>query len=439
MKLSFTSGALVAAMVAFTLRCSAQCSSPLTASACSGGNGAASNGQNINSGNNYYFSGGPTTFSSGVNLSGGTLHVYGNLTLSSINFNSGTIIIESGGSLTINGSGTLYLNGSTTISNRGTLTINRGISMQNSSNTIINDTNATFSITGTGNSLQLNSGTSTFINRGTATIPKLDIQSTASSGAVCLGPRSCMNLTDIISNTTNGVNAPVGAGIIHYTGSAQLNSNLSGTSSVSICQGSSATTLGGAGFGSATVFTNCGSCNIALPVGLLYFRSLPPIGNGMIQFEWATESEQDNAYFNIESSAEGRSWSSIQRIAGSGTSHERHYYSATVTQNNSRQLYRLRQVDFAGASTISNIVIVNSSRQRGQVALLPNPTAGNAVLYFDETSLNVTLRDLTGRIYFRNLQQHSGECLPLAPLPAGVYTLEYYGPASAGALRFVKQ
>ena len=70
-----------------------QCgAAPIAATTCSGGNGAATNGVNINSGNTYWFSGGPSTFAS-VNLNGGTLRICGSLTLGSLNYNSGNLII----------------------------------------------------------------------------------------------------------------------------------------------------------------------------------------------------------------------------------------------------------------------------------------------------------------------------------------------------------
>src|SRR6185295_16952029 len=64
----------------------AQCgAAPIAATACTGGNGAATNGVNINGGNTYWFSGGPSTFGS-INLNGGTLRVCGQLTITSLNY-----------------------------------------------------------------------------------------------------------------------------------------------------------------------------------------------------------------------------------------------------------------------------------------------------------------------------------------------------------------
>src|SRR5271154_2858763 len=77
-----------------------QCSpSAPAAAACSGT--LVTNGANINSGTYYWPTGAPGTVS-GLNFGGGTLRVCGTLTISSMNFTSGTIIVESGGSLIIN-------------------------------------------------------------------------------------------------------------------------------------------------------------------------------------------------------------------------------------------------------------------------------------------------------------------------------------------------
>lgn len=116
---------------------SAQCSTCIGAVACSGGNGAVTSGTNINSGQTYWYAS-SGSLGSGISLNGGTLRICGNLTLSAINYNSGYIIVEAGGSLTINGGSTLYLNGNSRIYNRGTLNINRDVAMQNNNNYIIN-------------------------------------------------------------------------------------------------------------------------------------------------------------------------------------------------------------------------------------------------------------------------------------------------------------
>ncbi len=248
--------------VFYSTKLFSQCSTPPAPGMCSGGNGAANNGQNINGGEVYWFTG-TSTFASGVNLNGGVLRVCGNLTLSNINFNSGTIEILAGGTLNIPTGGTFFLNGNATVINRGTFNIARQITLQNSNNYLYNLLGATLNMAG--QTMDENSSSSFFINNGTANIGLLRMQSQAVVGAVCLGLNSIMNLTSIVSNSANCITAPEGPACISYTGDAQLNQPLSATSNVKVCRATGSTTSGASTFGNAVVTNDCSGCALIFP------------------------------------------------------------------------------------------------------------------------------------------------------------------------------
>lgn len=89
---------------------------------------------------------------------------------------------------------------------------------------------------------------------------------------------------------------------------------------------------------------------IPLPVELISFTARLSADDAVLQ--WKTASEQDNDYFSIESSTDGRNFTSIGRVAGNGTTQLQQHYSFT-DHNISRYrantiYYRLRQVDFSG-------------------------------------------------------------------------------------------
>ena len=352
-----------------------QCATCPSAGACNGGNGAATNGTNINSGNTKFYSG-SGTFGSGINLNGGTLRICGTLTLSSISFNSGIIIIESGGSLTINGGGTMYLNGNSSIYNRGQLTINRNVTMQNSNNRIINCTSsANFTMNGSSYTLELNSSSSNFINYGNANIHTLFIQSSASGGAVCLGTASTLNLTNLNNNESNGIDAPSGRACVRYTGNAALNSNLSNTSNVVVCRATGATRSGGSSFGGASVTTGCTSCLVALPIELVFFKA--ECSSSDLVLKWATASEHNNAFFTLEKSLDGIQWEAIETIAGAVNSeslleYESHYAYQTIEKN---MYFRLKQTNTNGTFTYSETIDQKKClMEHVGYIVFPNPT-----------------------------------------------------------------
>ena len=163
-----------------------------------------------------------------------------------------------------------------------------------------------------------------------------------------------------------------------------------------------------------------------LPIELLYFDAQP---NGkVVNLHWATATEQNNDYFSIERSRDGLKFDEILRTPGAGNSTERKDYSDVDTRPLSGlSYYRLRQTDFNGESTVSQVVAVRMEGEDKDIKVFPNPADD---FFFVETSADLA----TLRIRLLN---HIGQTVPLAPqvqagrlaynvngLPAGVYYIE---------------
>ncbi len=408
----------------------AQCMAPIAQGSCTGGNGAATNGVNINSGQTFWFTGN-STFSSGVNLNaGGTLRICGNLILSSINLNGGTIIITSSGSLTINGGGTLYLNGNCSIYNFGSLTINRSVTMQNANNLIMNASLSSILNMNTGTyALEINSGTSYFINYGMANINTFFVQGNAATGAVCLAMGSSLNLVNLNNNKVNAFNAPSGQACIGYTGNAAMNASLTSTSSVKLCKASGATPSGGGSFGSATVSSNCSSCSGVLPVNFTKFTAT--FRPSAIVLNWSTAQETNNSYFSLERSGDTQEWKEVKKISGSPYSNSvSNYQYVDEEPLNGNNYYRLKQVDADGRFQYSQVVMANFIVMKNSTLVYPNPNAGSVLHVRYPLSKNsvLTLSDLNGRILFRSTINSTTVSVP--SLLRGTYVLKLQDPVS---------
>lgn len=401
-----------------------QCTAPPAIGTCSGGNGVATNGIEIKSGQTYWYAG-TGTFSNGVHLqSGGTLRVCGSLIFTTMQFEGGNILIESGGTLTINGAGALNMNGNSVISNRGTLNINRSIVMQNSNNSIFNATESAIMNMSAGSySMDINSSTSRFINNGIANVFAMNIQSSAPGGALCLGLGSCVNLTNLTNNFTNSVSAPSGEAAIRYTGNALLNNNLTNSTNVVVCQATGATKTGAGTFGSAVVVQNCPSCSLALPIELISFEGKQE--NERISLNWATETELQNDYFTVEKSAAGTLWNGIGDITGAGNSIQPMYY-AFLDRNPQpgMQYYRLRQTNFDGTSTVSGVISIRFDASASPILIYPNPNQTNQLNLMGidyDTQFTLGLKNMTGELLYS--LPYSGNTVMLPALPKGIYFL----------------
>lgn len=177
--------------------------------------------------------------------------------------------------------------------------------------------------------------------------------------------------------------------------------------------------------------------NNPLPVELISF-SAERRAQGVL-LRWATASEKSNAGFEVERSPDGRLFETVGKVKGQGQKTQRQAYSILDTAPFSSPIsyYRLRQMDFDGTATYSNIVVV-----RGEIKeeLFPNP-AHNLLTFRLPYNGVAKYRILasTGQT-LQNGQSTSGSTtLDISGLPAGFYYLEIATAEGRMVRKFIKQ
>jgi len=133
-----------------------------------------------------------------------------------------------------------------------------------------------------------------------------------------------------------------------------------------------------------------------------------------IQLDWNTETEQDNDYFDLEHSTDGVDFRSIKTITGAGTTDERQTYTYThINPANGNNYYRLRQVDFDGKESFSEIVVVKFTSKFDEVRVFPQPASSEATIYLSSPAYEsgtMTVYDINGRlIHSNNIELIEGE------------------------------
>ena len=122
--------------------------------------------------------------------------------------------------------------------------------------------------------------------------------------------------------------------------------------------------------------------NFPLPIELLYFTATPlpgGVGGGSVLNQWATASEINNDYFVVERTIDGINYEFVAKINGAGNSNSTLYYSyIDATPYTGVSYYRLKQVDFDGLYTYSQLVPVNLENIE-TIIIYPNPASD----YFD--------------------------------------------------------
>jgi len=112
-----------------------------------------------------------------------------------------------------------------------------------------------------------------------------------------------------------------------------------------------------------------------LPVKWLTFNATKMDRNN-IQLAWTTASEINNKGFDIERSFDGKNFTNIGFVKGTGTSNNTNKYSFIDANANGFEVYyRLKQMDFDGKFSYSNIVKISNSDKVDFdiVEVQPNP------------------------------------------------------------------
>lgn len=178
--------------------------------------------------------------------------------------------------------------------------------------------------------------------------------------------------------------------------------------------------FGNRSFNNPPLFVDC-----IVPVELTYFDGKPR--NAGVDLFWETASEKNNAGFTVErralkqttnlttgkttlscvdiASATDAPWSQIAFVKGAGntaqSSNYRHFDNA-VTPNSVYE-YRLRQVDFDGTESFSNVINVQFGADN-TIALednYPNPSNGKTTIAFRvpyRTNVKLEIFDMLGNI-----------------------------------------
>ncbi len=95
-------------------------------------------------------------------------------------------------------------------------------------------------------------------------------------------------------------------------------------------------------------------------------------------------SEHNNASFTVERSMDMQDWAAVITLAGAGNSQSvLNYASMDASPLPRTSYYRLRQTDFDGASTVSDIVPVSFEDAVGTLNVFPNPAQDLVTAIYD--------------------------------------------------------
>lgn len=130
--------------------------------------------------------------------------------------------------------------------------------------------------------------------------------------------------------------------------------------------------------------------------------------DGVVQLQWITAAESNNAHFEIERREEGCAWRRIGSVPGSGTTSAESRYEFTDPLRDlgagTLLWYRIVQIDYDGTRDASPDIAVDLTAPPSTPVfqpVWPNPAAGQAFLRYTlpvESEVRITISDITGRL-----------------------------------------
>ncbi|MDQ2771734.1 MAG: T9SS type A sorting domain-containing protein [Bacteroidota bacterium] len=184
--------------------------------------------------------------------------------------------------------------------------------------------------------------------------------------------------------------------------------------------------------------------NFPLPVELAAFTAQAQ--DRAAALRWTTASEKNSARFEIERSADGRSFDRLGAVEAQGSSTTAHAYDfldRDAARTAALVYYRLKQVDLDGTFSYSPVRSVTFKPLVPAFAVYPNPAPAATTLDLTRVpagNFHLTVVDVLGRTV-RQLEA-TGESmrpLDLGDLATGTYLVRLTGQASDGSFLSLSQ
>lgn len=182
-------------------------------------------------------------------------------------------------------------------------------------------------------------------------------------------------------------------------------------------------TIEGPGISTQTI--NCSSSG-SLPIELSDFSAeyLPLKGTKII---WVTLSEINNDYFTVERSTDAKTWYEIFHEEGAGNSTKKLTYTFIDTDELETAYYRLKQTDFNGNFSYSEVQVVNRIGYiQNEFKVYPNP-AQNQITISSPAAAEYSFWTLDGRNVTHLVRLNGIQNFDISRLHTGIYLIRGNG------------
>lgn len=187
------------------------------------------------------------------------------------------------------------------------------------------------------------------------------------------------------------------------------------------------------------VTSGAATCS-TLPVTLLYFSGEKENNNNKLL--WSTATEINNDYFELERSYDALNFEKIVEVDGAGNSSNiLNYYQFDFNFDRTKPVsyYRLKQVDFDGQYSYSNIVALDNDTKIGEILIYPNPVTNYLNITNNKSEVtNYQIYSVEGKLI------HQGEFMSthkidLNQYSSGTYLIKLISRNKVYQQKFIKE
>ena len=183
-------------------------------------------------------------------------------------------------------------------------------------------------------------------------------------------------------------------------------------------------------------------CEEVLPLNLIRF-AYTKSGNNVV-LSWSTTTEINASYFDVERSADARSFAPIGKVTAKNTTNQNNYQFTDARPLSGVNYYRLKMVDADGKFKYSPYISTANNKQV-DYAIFPNPIQNNIFLTINskvQTAMTVTVTDMQGRAVLRTVfninEGVTTKDIPAASLAKGTYIVKLESSEGTQVIKIVK-
>ncbi|MDA3883425.1 MAG: T9SS type A sorting domain-containing protein [Bacteroidales bacterium] len=177
--------------------------------------------------------------------------------------------------------------------------------------------------------------------------------------------------------------------------------------------------------------------NTELPIQLVSFTVFTtPRG---IEFSWITESEDNNDFFTLEFSQNGIDFFPIATIPGAGNTSTKHAYTYFDDSKKHTGLvyFRLKQTDYNGKHSYSEILSISIPNYNTDVFIYPNPVSDYFYIH-DNNNTIIQVRFFNS--LFEEIQiEHDNSIYVVYGLEKGTYFVQIQTETIRFVTKFIKK